>query len=460
MTESQVPFIPVEEGEPVPPPPWRVFSARGFRRLWFAQVTSSLGDWIGIIAILSIAARVSNGSGAAISLVMGARLLPGFILAPLSGALIDRWDRRKVMVVCDLGRGALLALLPFFDNLLGLVVVSLFLELFTSFWAPAKDASVPKLVPKEQITSANSLGMVAAYGTFPLGGLVFASLAGLATALGRVDALHGLGVNQELLAIWVDALTYVISALCIVGLPIATSDRKNGRHVDWKETYRDVVEGWRFIRSHTLVRGIMIGLGAGLIGGGAMIPLGPDFATRVLRGGPDAFGLLMTFLGIGGALGVIVVLWLQRWIPRETTFWLAVCWCGVAIIGTASASSLAPAALAVAFVGAFAGTAYVTGFSIIQSDVEDELRGRTFATLYTVVRVCVLFSLTAAPLFADFFQWLSGEVLNNRQLEIGSVVYSLPGVRITLWAGGFITMLAGLVASREIERGHREEDAL
>src|SRR5690242_13165702 len=122
--ERPAPFIPPSPEETgIPPAFWRVFGTRSFFRLWLAQVTSSLGDWIGIIAILAIAARVSNGSGAAVSLVMVARVVPGFFLATLGGVVVDRFDRRKVMVACDCGRAVLLATLPFIDTLLGLVLV-------------------------------------------------------------------------------------------------------------------------------------------------------------------------------------------------------------------------------------------------------------------------------------------------------------------------------------------------
>ena len=74
------------------------------------------------------------------------------------------------MVSCDIGRAGLLALLPFFDNLLGLVVLSFLIEVLTLLWGPAKDASVPNIVKDpEQLASANSLGLAAAYGTFQIG---------------------------------------------------------------------------------------------------------------------------------------------------------------------------------------------------------------------------------------------------------------------------------------------------
>jgi dTMP kinase len=129
--DPRAPFIPPHPDEaPVPPPLRRVFGTRSYFRLWMAQVISSTGDWIGLIAILAIAARISNNSGAAVSLVMFARVVPGFFLGT-GGVLIDRLDRRKVMVVCDLGRASMLLALPFVENLVGLVLVSFVLEILT-----------------------------------------------------------------------------------------------------------------------------------------------------------------------------------------------------------------------------------------------------------------------------------------------------------------------------------------
>src|SRR5581483_1534311 len=175
---------------PLPPSPRRVFGSSAYFRLWMAQVVSSLGDWIGLVAVVALAARVSGGSSAAVGLVMAARMVPGFFLAPVGGVLVDRWERRTTMVICDCGRAAIVAILPVVDSLLGLFLASFLLEVLTLLWSPAKDASVPNLVPAEKLAAANSLSMAAAYGTFPLGSAAFASLAGLASWLGHFDALH------------------------------------------------------------------------------------------------------------------------------------------------------------------------------------------------------------------------------------------------------------------------------
>ena len=121
-----------------------------------------------------------------------------------------------------------------------------------------------------------------------------------------------------------------------------------------------------------------------------MIPLGPSFAQEVLDGGAAAFGVLMTALGFGAAIGVVTLLWLQKRLPRVAVFCFAVIGTGGFLVLAASVSSLAPAAFFIGGVGACAGTTYVTGFTLLQENVSDELRGRTFATLYTVVRLCLL----------------------------------------------------------------------
>ena len=459
---EQAPFIPASSDEHPMPPSRSVFRVPGFTRLWLAQVISSLGDWVGLIAILALAGRVSQ-SGTAVGLVMVARMLPGFILAPLGGALVDRWNRKVVMVSCDIGRAGLLALLPFFDNLLGLVVISFFLEVLTLMWGPAKDASVPNIVKdSEQLASANSLSLVAAYGTFPLGALLFAGLAGVAKWLGDFSALDTFGFDdRESLAIWFSGITKIVSAILISGLVLPK--RPGGRtetRPDLKQTFRDIGDGLGYIRAHPLVRGVMLGLAGGLVAGGAVIPLGPVFAREVLDGGSAGFGLLMTALGVGAAIGVVSLLAFQRRrkLPYEAVFVAAVIATGISIIATASVSTLAPALVFTGAIGATAGSAYVIGFTLLQENVSDELRGRTFATLYTVVRLCLLISLTVGPFVATALGAVS-DVWVDEDVAIGSFTISLPGVRLALWLAGIITILSGLGTRRRMRRAHDEDSA-
>ncbi|MEX2254553.1 MAG: MFS transporter [Acidimicrobiia bacterium] len=453
--EQPAPFIPPTPDEvPVPPAPWRVFGTRAYFRLWLAQVTSSTGDWIGLIAILAIAARISDNSGAAVSLVMLARVVPGFFLGTVGGVLIDRFDRRRVMMVCDLLRASLLLMLPFAESLTGLVLISFGLEILTLLWGPAKDASVPHLVEKDQLTSANSLSLVASYATFPLASIVFSLLAALAAWLGSFDALSSLELDQEVLALIVDAGTFVASALIVWRLPIPHDRERSSQRIDLTQTLRDIRDGLHFIATHPRVRGILVGLGFGLIGAGAMIPLGAAFAKQGLGGDSATFGVLMTALGLGAAAGVVGLLALQKRLPRETVFEFAVMGTGVFLVVAASFTSPFPCALAIGLVGACAGTSYVTGFTVLQETVHDELRGRTFATLYTVIRLCLLIALVLSPLWADVWDWFVG-LFGDGVVSVGGATYTFPGVRIALWGGGLVTFAAGFWARHSVLRAER-----
>jgi dTMP kinase len=459
LVSERAPFIPpAPDRDAIPPAPWRVLRVPGFLPLFGAQFVSSLGDWIGLFAILAIAARVSKNSAAAVGFVMVARMLPGFLFAPLGGALIDRWNRKVVMVSCDIGRFGLLVLLPFWENIWGLVVLSFAIEMLTLLWGPAKDATVPNIVTDpEQLASANSLGLVAAFGTFPIGAVMFAALAGIAHWLGGFHALSPLGVKQQSLAIWVDGCTFLVSALLISRLRLDEGARGTRTRVPASQTWREIKEGLSFIRANPLVRGVMIGLAGGLIGGGAIVPLGPTVATGVLHGGPASFGLLMAALGTGAAIGVITLLWLQRRLPRQLVFTTAIVTTGVAIIAVASMSSLLPAFGLVAALGAGAGCAYVTGFTMLQESVADDMRGRTFATLYTIVRLCLLLSLTIWPFIAGALNAISVHAVHGH-LHFERVRVALPGVRLALWLGGFVTVMSGLAARRRMRRARTVAD--
>ncbi|HEX5616432.1 MAG TPA: hypothetical protein VFZ83_14860, partial [Acidimicrobiia bacterium] len=153
--------------------------------------------------------------------------------------------------------------------------------------------------------------------------------------------------------------------------------------------------------------------------------------------------------------GVIGLLLLQRRITHDRVFLWAVAATGVGIIAAASVSTLTPAAAIVVFVGGAAGCAYVAGFTVLQESVTDELRGRTFATLYTVVRLCLLLALASGPFMADLLEAIADSLFDG-SVEIAGARLHLPGVRLALWFGGVITVVAAFFASRRMRRAHEE----
>ncbi len=448
---------PLPRAESASTPPDRPLGPKGpkllgsasFFRLWLAQVVSSLGDWIGLFAILTLTARVGKGSPeAAIALVMSARMIPGFFLASVGGVLVDRWNRRKVMVACDVGRGLVLATLPWVDSVWGLFLASLVLEVLTLLWSPAKEASVPNLVTADKLASANSFSLAAAYGTFPIASALFASLTKVAEILGRhAGALDFLRLNQESLAIYFDVVTFFLAASLIWSLSLPRNRPAGHGRIDLTRTFTEIKAGWKFIGTNPTVRSVMVGLGTGLIGGGMIAPLGPIYADQVLNAGAAGFGLLLTALGMGLAVGVVGLSTFQSRVRHSSTFPWAVVGAGASMLVAVTMSSLGLTMTFIALMGICAGAVYVLGFTILQESVEDELRGRTFATLYTLSRLCMLISLSLAPLLSRVLDDVSNALVDG-EVDVGGATLSVPGVRLTLWLGAAIILVAGGLALR------------
>src|SRR4051812_46204503 len=179
---------------------------------------SSLGDWVGFTAVVALVTRLAGSESAAlgaVAAVMTARTLPAILFGPFAGALVDRLDRRKIMIAADIGRGTMYALMPFLPSVFPILVLSFFIECLSLLWTPARDASLPNLVPRRQLANANSLGLLSSYGTLPLGGVVALVLATVSTAIGQqIPYFH---THTESLALWLDAVTFAFSAYMVSG---------------------------------------------------------------------------------------------------------------------------------------------------------------------------------------------------------------------------------------------------
>ena len=429
----------------------RVFGSRQFFRLWSAQVVTSTGDWLGFLAISVVAARIGVGTPeAAIGLVMAARLVPGIFFGQVAGVLADRWDRRRLMVVCDLARAAILLFIPLVNSVWQLVLASLALEAFTLLWIPAKEASVPNLLPAEHLTTANSLSVFATYATFPVASLIFVGVESLVGGLSSEGWAGALYLDKEGAAFYIDALTFVVSAGLVLSLRLR-HDRAPSRSaraaLGRQGMFGEYREGWRYVFLNPTVRSVNISLATALIGGGMLIPLALVYAIEVLRAGERGFAAIETGLGVGVGVGVVLLSLLQRRIHKHRTFARSVTGAGVFLLVAASLGSLKWVVLVAGAVGVCAGGMYVLGFTLLHENTADEVRGRVFAGLYSIVRLCVVAALVAGPLLAAGFDRIS-EALWDRSLDVGFVVVELPGVRITLWLAGLTVIVAGLLARR------------
>jgi dTMP kinase len=427
-------------------------------RLWLSQALSSMGDWIGLVAITAIASRVGGDfAGGAVALVIAVRILPSLFLSPVVGVLLDRWNRKTIMVASDIGRGVVLCFLPFVDNLPGLIIASLVLEAFTLMWAPAKEASVPNLVRKEFLPTANSMSLAAAYGTFVPAAVLFAVLAKIPDWLGSSDTFASLNLTEESVALYFDAFTYVLSAAVIATLVIPDARSKaepsSAAKTDEEKpsSWQEAKEGWIFVRRQPRVRAVIFGMGLGLIGGGAVVPLGAPFVTDVLGAGSSGYSLILAAMGVGVSVGVLIATVLQKRIPQERIFVLSAFGCGGALIAAASMNQLGLAVALIALFGVCAGALYVLGLTLLQTNVSDDMRGRVFVTFYTSTRLCILLALVAAPLLSVGLNELSKALIDG-DLDIAGFSFALPGVRLSLWGGGLIILFAGVFAASSFAR--------
>ena len=418
-----------------------------FFRFFLAQFVSSLGDWLGVVALVVLASDIGGSIG--VGAVMTARVLPGFFVGPIAGVFADRWDRKKTMVVADLMRAAIIVSLPFVPNLLYLLIASAMLESLTLVWGPAKDASLPHFVKPEELTHANSLSLIAIYAPFPLGSVVFAFMATLASFLAEnVTLFEGLGSRPEALALGVDSLSFLFSAIMISSLVIP-STRTRIEHLDFGQVKRDLVEGLKFVFEHKQVRPWLLGIAFTFTAAGAVFSLGVAFVDDVLGGGDRGFAFLIGFLATGMIIGLLAVSLIARRIQKDVLFSSSLLLVGVGLIGLASVGSLNAAIPLASALGFFGGAAYSTGYALMHETTADELRGRTFSAAYTVIRIGTLVGLGLFPFIAG--------LLGHYKLTSPLGTLDLPGSRITLWLAGGVAVIGGVVSMRAIRA--REEGA-
>jgi len=282
-----------------------VLSIRPFRQLYTALVLSSFGDWLGFLATTALAAQLVDGFTAkayATGGVLVFRLLPAVLFGPLAGAFADRFDRRHTMVFCDVARFGLFVSIPLSHSLVYLLAASFLIESLSLFWIPAKEASVPNLVPRERLESANQLSLIATYGSAPIAAAVFAALGLVSRALG--NGMSFFSTRPVDLALYVDAATFLFSALTILRLDIPSPHGESRRdNPDAPGIFASLREGLAFMRGEPLARGLLVGMLGALAAGGAIIAQGKLFAA-ILGGGDAAYGLLFGCIFLGIAAGV------------------------------------------------------------------------------------------------------------------------------------------------------------
>jgi dTMP kinase len=406
-----------------------------FSRLYRAILVSSLGDWVGFVAVVALVTRIGGGSaGFAVSGVMLARLLPSIVFGPFAGVLVDRFDRKRLMVIADVVRGIGYATMPLIPQLPWIYGVSFLIECLSLLWTPARDAMIPNLVPRRQLSNANTIALATGYGTLPLGGIVYTALAGIGASLG--GGFEYLERNPQAIALWANALTFAFSAYMIQRLPIRVAARRpRPGKLKAGEAFADMREGVRFLKDHAFARAMTVGIVLAFTGAGAVMSVGPIFAQNTLGGGPTAWGFLVTAVGVGLALGMVLVGQVYKVVEKDTFFPLAILGGGVSLMILAATPNVALAAVVTVVMGATAGATWVTGYTLLHENVTDELRGRVFGSLTVLARLGLFLSLAGFPLLAQAFQG-----------------FDVGGPRLAIWAGAVVMIVGGIWSRSGLSR--------
>jgi dTMP kinase len=234
----------------------------------------------------------------------------------------------------------------------------------------------------------------------------------------------------------------------------------NGKRIDFAQTFRELKEGWQFIFVNPVVRSVNLGLATGLIGGGMVVPLGSIFARDILGAGAAGYGVFITSLGFGVATGVVLLSVTQKKLPLVRMFELSIFGAGGTLIFSASMSTLSLTIIGVFLLGICGGAVYVVGFTLLHENVDDELRGRIFSALYTIVRLCLLIAFALGPFLSELLDRLSNRLFTDRTVSLLGRDLFVPGERITLWLAGGIILIAGMVVYWSLRAGTREDQKI
>lgn len=390
---------------------------RNFALLWFGGLISIMGDSVLNVALPFFVYQVS-GSTLATAVMVAAELLPRLLFGSIAGVFVDRWDRRKVMVITSLSQG--LIILPLFlvrstEDLWIVYAVSFIQVTFAMFFGPAENALLPLLVPEDKLIQANSLNAM---------NNNFARLLGPPLG-GAILALWGLtGV------VLFDSLTFLIAGLMILAitdsgraaLPASPDAKPEGR--SWRRFWKEWAEGINIVRKDRIVSVLFITVVMLNFGGVMIDPLGAAYIIDVVKAGAETFGLLITVQAIGGILGGLIA---GKVTDRMTTArlygWAEVV-LGIFIVIRYNVPELPVLFVMSLFVGLPAALGIAALETLFQKNVPNTHLGRISGTLNTTVGITSMFGV----------------------LGISGVLGDLLGIVPVLNIAAAITGLTGVIA--------------
>lgn len=362
---------------------------RSFRRLWYAQIASELGDWLDLIALYALLQRLT-GSGEALGALVVAQFLPGAIVGPFAGVIVDRLSRKQVMIAADLCRAVLVLLFLFVHDpsQVWIIYAVMFLkESLTSIFEPAREAVLPYLVSREELVPANAIAGLT-WSVMLAGG---AALGGLVSGLLGTDA-----------AFVLDSASFLVSAGLLASIPIQETHLEGRKEAGSLQEFREGIGylvGQRDVALYALSKALWSITGGGIL---VVIPLlGKEFPYG--EDGALSIGLLFAARGLGAGIGPVLA---QRLGGTSTTFLRRMIGPGfflmaLGYIGVSQSPFLGPAALAIVVAHTGASIQWVFSTTLLQLGVPHRLQGRIFAIELALFTLATAISSYATGLAKD-----------------------------------------------------------
>ena len=423
-----------------------VLRIHDFRQLWIGLGLSSLGDWLGLLALTALAnefAKQSSGGSYAIQNfaiagVLFLRVLPALVMGPIAGYIADRLDRRITLIWGDYIRGALFLTIPLVGTLWWIFVVTVLVEMVSLVWLPAKDATVPNLVPRHRLEAANQISLATTYGSALPAAALFTGLT-LVDNLYRDLFLNFIGPVD--LAIYFNGISFFISGVVISRLKHIPRGPATGTEYEGT-VWKVVSEGWKYVSGTPVVRGLVVGIVGAFAAGGVVIGLARTFVAD-LGGGDPGYGVLFgtVFLGLG--LGMWWGPRLLGGLSRRRLFGLALTGAGILLFPLALVQQLEIVTAITLVLGFFSGVAWITGNTMLGLEVPDEIRGRTLAFVGSMIRLTLALVLAAAPAIAGLIGTHSRTVMGKE------FVYN--GAAFTFLIAAVVMTLVGVTSYRQMD---------
>ena len=380
---------------PRPQSPYlRLFRNRNFSLLWVGQLISLLGDRIHVIALGALV--VQRGTAVEVGLTFAATAVPSVILGPLAGVLVDRWDRRRTMIACDVVRAVLVLSVPLAIEVhIGLVYLAAFvISAVTLLFRPAKTAVVPAIVEDRDLVSANSAMSVPETAAdlvgFPLAGLIVAALSSIIGA-----------------AFVLDAGTYIVSAVLIWAMILPRQTDEPSAPLSVRGVWREMAEGFGFLRheaallSNTLLSTLaQVAVGAEIV---VSLLYAKDVVDRGSMSFQQMYSLILTAIAVGSVLAGIAVGAIGDRLPKGPTVIVGFIGMGLSLVAAGLVTDPLLAIVAFFFTGAMNMLFIIPTVTLFQQRTPQRLMGRVVSS-----RQALVFGSIAASMALS--GWLAGVI--------------------------------------------------